>query len=121
MPGRTSRQKQQRILFAHRVRFFHFAKQILGITELPFNLLSYFRSNVVAASEDSRADRSFDILRQCAEPEAHFSHALFDNALDRAAPTRVEHSHGSLLGVDEDDWQTISRLNAEQNARHAGN
>jgi hypothetical protein len=119
MSGRTGRQKQQRILFAHRIRFFDLAKQIVGVSELRLELLAHFGSDIVAASVNSRADGSFDIPGQRAKATEHFPHAFFNDAFDCAAPTCVKHSHGSLLGVDEDDGQAIGGLDSEQNAGHA--
>ena len=121
VPRSPRRHEQQRILFANRVRLFDLAKQLLCINKLRFELLAHFRPNVVAASVDARADGSFDILRQRSEATAHFSNAFFDDAFDRATPTSVKHSHGSLLGIDEDNGQAISRLDAQQNAGQASN
>ena len=120
MPWSPCRQKQQRVLFANRVGFFDFTKQILRISELRFELLAYFRSNVVAAGVNPGADGRFNIFGQRTEAAAHFSHSLFDNALDRAAPTRMEDSHGSLLGVDQNNRQAIGGLDAKENAGRAG-
>jgi len=114
------RQKQQRVLFANRVGYLDFTKQILRISELRFELLAYFRSDVVAAGVNSGADGRFNIFGQRAEAAAHFSHSLFDNALDRTAPTRVKDSHSPLLGVDQNNRQAIGSLDAKKNARRAG-
>jgi len=67
----------------------------------------------------SRTDHCFNISGQRTEPTAHFAHSFFHNALHRTAPTRMEHSHGSQLGVDEYDRQAVSRLDGEENAAYA--
>lgn len=110
MTGSPSRQKQQRVLFANRIRFFDFTKQIAGVSELRFELLAHFWSDVIATTSNSRADGRFNICGQGSEAAAHGSHSFFDNALHRAAPTRVEHSHGSLFDIDQNDRQTIGSL-----------
>src|SRR5277367_3651925 len=83
-------------------------------------MLAYFRSDVVTARVDTGTDRCSDISRQRAKPAAHFSHALLNDAFDRSAPTRMEYTHGSLLGIYQNNRQTIGRLDANENARHAG-
>jgi len=118
--GSPCRQKQQRVLFANRVRFFSLAKQIVGVSELRFELLAHFRADLVATAVDAGSDGRFDVSRQRAEVAAHFSHPFFNNAFDRAAPTRMEDSDGSLLCIDEYDWQAISRLDCDDNSLHAG-
>ena len=120
MTGSPSTEKQQRILFANRIGFFDFSEQIVSVSELRLELLAHFGSNLVAAGVDSRADNRFNIFGQCAEPTVHFSHSFFHNAFDRPAPTRVEHSDGSLLGICQDDRKAIGGLDGKENVGRAG-
>ena len=116
MSGSPSTEKQQRILFANRIGFVDFSEQILSVSELRFELLAHFGSNLVAAGVDSRADHRFNVFGQCAEPTVHFSHSFFHNAFDRPAPTRVKHSDGLLPGIYQDDRKAIGGLDGKENA-----
>ena len=97
-----------------------FTEQILRISELGFELLAHFGADIVTARVNSGADGRFNILGQCAEAAAHFSNSLFDNALDRTAPTRMKDSHSPLLGVDQNNRQAIGSLDANEERQARG-
>src|ERR1700693_2900830 len=66
---------------------------------------------------NSRPDRGFDVTRQSPEVAPHFSHALFNNALDRSPPTGVEDSYRSALNIHQHDRQTIRSPDTQQHPR----
>jgi hypothetical protein len=47
----------------------------------------------------------------------HLAHSLFHNTFDRASPTGMENTHSALFGVDENNGQAVSGLNAEEQTR----
>jgi hypothetical protein len=63
---------------------------------------------------DAGADCRSKIAGTAAEVEPHLSYSLFYDAFDRSAPSRVKHSNGTMLVINENNGQAIGSLNAEQ-------
>ncbi len=65
---------------------------------------------------DARTDGCFEVARAAAKPVLHLAYSLHDNPLQRAAPSRVKHPHGTPLGVHQNHRQAICGLDREQKA-----
>lgn len=114
--GSSSRQKQQRILFANRVRFLDFAKQFAAILELGLELSTHFGTNGVATAMNAGANRSPEIAGTSTEPAPHLAHALFHYTFHRPPPARMEHSDRPALKVCEYDRKAIRGQNGQYQA-----
>ena len=120
MAGGPSCEEQQRIFLANGIRFLHFPKQAVGISELRLELGPDFFSNFIAAAVNSGTNHSLKITRATAEAADHLADAFLHDALKGAAPTRVKDPDGVLPGVDQDHWQAVGRLNRQQQAGRRG-
>lgn len=102
------------------VAVFGLAEQFSRITELRFECVFYFWGNLIAAAANAGANNSFQIGGTRAEVLAHFTHALFDDALNGSAPASVEDSNGMAFGINQNHRQTVGGENSEQDARCPG-
>ena len=118
--GSASRQKQQRILFADRIRFLDLTEQFAAILELGFELGPHFRPDGVAAAMDAWADGRPEIAGTSAEPALHLAHAFLHDPFHRSPPARMEHSHRPALCVHQNDRQAIRGQNCQQETRGPG-
>src|SRR5215469_1501415 len=116
MPRGPRGEEQQRIFLAHRVRFLHFAKQAVSISELRFEFSPDFFSNLITAAVNPGPDRHLEIPWPAAKTANHLAHAFLDDAFYRAAPTCVEDADRVTLAIDNDHRQAISRLDRKQDA-----
>jgi hypothetical protein len=112
--GSSSRQKQQRILFADRIRFLDFTKQLAAILELGFELGTNLGTNAVATTMNTGADGRLEIPRASTEAALHFAHAFFHDTFHRPPPARMEDSHRTALCVYKYDRQAVRGQNCEQ-------
>src|SRR5580704_14765939 len=113
--GSTGSEKQERILIAHGVGFFHFVEKIGGVGELGFKALSHFLADLITATVNARADGSFDVPWLGTKATAHLTDAFFDDPLNRTAPSGVKNANCTAFGVDENNGQAVCRLDGEQN------
>lgn len=94
-----------------------FIEPIGGVRELRFEFDRHFRANFVTAAANRRADRGKQIPRFRAELHPHLADGFRDDALKRAAPTRMNSANHSLLRIDEENGNAIGGLHAEEQAR----
>src|ERR1019366_7768513 len=103
--GCSRGQEQQGIFFADRVGLLHFVKQLRRVIKLRFEMVAYFRANVVTALVNPWADDSLNVERPSAKITPQFSHALFYNALHRAPPPGMKDTHRAPFRVHKNDRQ----------------
>lgn len=99
------------------VSLFGLAKKLLRIAELRFKFVPYFGSDLITTTANAWADYGLQIGGAGTEMLAHFANALFHDALNRPAPSGVEHADGSTFRIDEDDRKTIRSECRKQNPR----
>lgn len=71
-------------------------------------------ANFVATAADRGAKRGEQIGRLSGEFHVHFSDGFHDDALQSAAPTRVDGGDSSLSGIDEKNRNTVGGLGAKK-------
>jgi len=76
-----------------------------------------FGANFVATAADRRAERGEQISRLGGEFHLHFTYGFCDDALQSAAPARVDGGDGSFSGIDEKNRNTVGGLDAEEKSR----
>jgi len=95
-------------------------EQVIGIGELALKLVKDFSSDCVAAASNARANRRQEPCRIAAEMHAHHPYAVFDNARQRATPTRVKRPHRLMDRIGDKYWQAISGLHTQQQSGTVG-
>jgi len=95
-------------------------KQIVSIGELALKLVKHLSADRVAAAPNARANRRQEPRRIAAEMHAHHPYAVFDDARQRAAPTRVKRTHRLTDRIGDKYWQAISGLHTEQQSGTVG-
>jgi hypothetical protein len=73
-----------------------------------------FGANFVATAADGRAERGEQIGRLGGEFHLHFSDGFCDDALQSAAPARVDGGYSSFSGIDEKNRDTVGGLDAKK-------
>ena len=112
--GSASRQEEQRILLADRIRIFDFVKQFASVLELRLELSSYFGADGVTAIVNSGTDCGPQVAGQSAEVTVHLADTLLDDAFDGPTPARVEDADSAAFCVHQDDRQAIGGQNSQQ-------
>ena len=112
--GSASRQEQQRILLADRIRFLDFMKQFASILELRLELGPHFGADGVAATVNSGTDGRPQVAGQSAEAAVHLADAFLHDAFHRPPPARVEDADRAAFCVHQDDRQAIGGQNRQQ-------
>ena len=107
-------QKQQGVLLADRVGFFHLAKKLWRVGELSLKFAAYFFPNLVAATVYAGADGGDQIPRPAPKVPLHLADAFFHDSFHRATPARVEYAHGPPLPVHHDHRETVGGLHRQQ-------
>lgn len=113
---RTCGQKEQRILFAHRIRFLYLAEKFGSVGELAFELLTNFFSYLIAAGLHTRSNGSDHIAWVASKVSLHLADGFLDDALHRAAPSRVKYTDSVIFLVGQDDGDAVGGLDAKQQA-----
>ena len=114
VPRSTLRQKEHRVLRAHRIGIKHLAKQLARIAELRFKLRAHLFSNPVATLANSGTDRRDQVLRLATEFKPHSTHSQFHDPLDGPPPTRMKATHHSAPLIGNKDRDAVSGLDGNQ-------
>ena len=85
-----------------------------GIGELGHELRGDFSTNFVATGADCWAEGREQIGRIGSQLHLHFADSFDDDALQSAAPARMDGRDGALLDVDQEDWDAVSGLDSEE-------
>ncbi len=93
-----------------------FIEPIGGIRKLRFEFDDHFHTHFVTAAANRGTNRSEQIRRLGAELHLHFADGLGDDALQRAAPARMNSGDCTLPWVDEKDRNAIRGLHGEKKA-----
>src|SRR5579872_1807361 len=117
MPRRSGGQKEQGILFAYRIRFLDFTKQVGAVLELRLELGAYLFADLVTAALNAGPNGRFQIARASAEAAMHFAHAFLDNALDCAPPSGMKDADGMSSGIHENHRKAVGGLDCQKQAR----
>jgi hypothetical protein len=89
---------------------------IVSIGELSGEFGDKLDANFIATRPDRRTERGAKVIRFAAEFESHTANSLLGDASEGAAPTGMNSSDYTLFGIDDENGDTIGRLNAEQQA-----
>jgi len=81
--------------------------------ELAGNLGSY----LVAALADSRSDGGVEVFRLARELPVHFCNGMSGDPLRRPAPACMRGSHGSVARINQQNRDTLRRLDGNEAAR----
>src|SRR5205085_1900296 len=76
----------------------------------------HFAPYFIAAAMNSGANNSLQMARFGPKPQPHFANPLLHNSSQRAAPTCVENSNGSALGINQNYGQAVGSLDSEYEA-----
>jgi len=120
MAGSPRREKQQRILLPHGVRFFSLPKKFLRILKLGMEFLLNLRAYLVAARVNSGPDSGSQITCRGAIVAVHFAHTLLHDSFQGAAPSCMKHPNGAIPRVNENDWNAIGGQNSKQKTGRIG-
>lgn len=90
------------------------------IGKLRLKLDSDLRADFVTAAANRGADGGENILGLRAELHLHLADGFCNDALERAAPSRMDGGNRALLGVNEKNRHTIRGLDSEEQARAIG-
>lgn len=121
MPRSAGSQKQQRVFFAYRVRFFDFAKQFGSVRKLRFEFSPHLFADFVAATPDAGTDRGLQIAWPRSEITEHLTHALFYDAFHGAAPSGVKHARGVSPRIHQNYGKAVRSLDSQKDAWSCGN
>lgn len=95
----------------------HFVKPFPGVWELRAKLRGDFRAHFVAAAADAWTNGSEQVRGVCAELHPYLADGFGDDASQRAAPARMNHSDRAIFGIDEKNRDAIRGLNSKEQAR----
>ena len=97
-----------------------FGEPFWGFGKLGEELGGDFGADFVAATADGGADGGEEVSGVRFELHLHLADGFDDDAGERAAPAGVDGGDGTLLGVDEEDGDAVSGLNAQKEAGAVG-
>lgn len=112
--GRSHVEPLQRVRFVTSAQF---VKPVRSLWELRAKLRGDLSTNLIAAAADGRADSREQIRRSGSKLHLHFADGLCDDALQCAAPTRMNRGNRTVFGVDQKNRNTVCGLNREQQPR----
>lgn len=118
--GGARSQEEQRIFFVDLVRLFGDAEETASITELRFESSANLGPDLIATSANAGTDDGFQVAGTAAEVSPHLSDALFDNSLDRSAPSGMEDANGLAFCVHNNDGKAIGGQDGQQDSRGSG-
>src|SRR5262249_44717180 len=116
----ASIQKEQRVLFPHRIGLLNFLEQFAGVGELRLKLGPQIISHGIAAFLDAGADCGVDVLRPRSELVKHGSYALGRDALHRSSPAGMERAHNPVLFVSQQYGQAVGSEDGNRDSRNIG-
>ena len=79
-----------------------------------------FGADFIAAAADRRADGGEDVAGLGFELHLHLADGFRNDALEGAAPTGMNGGDGAPFRVDEENWNAIGGLDAQEEAGAAG-
>ena len=97
-----------------------FVEPFGGFGKLGKKLSGDFGTDFVAAPADGWADGGKQIARLGFEMHLQLADGFDDDALQRAAPAGMNGGDGALFGIDEENRNAVSGLDAQEEARTVG-
>jgi len=98
-----------------------FVEPLGGFGELGKKLSGNFGADFVAAATDGGADGGKQIARPGLELHLQLADGFDDDALERAAPAGMNGGDGALFGIDEENRNAVSGLDAQEQTAAVGN
>jgi hypothetical protein len=97
-----------------------FVEPLGGLGKLREELGGDFGADFVAATADGGADGGEEVGGVGFELHLHFADGFDDDALEGAAPAGVDGGYGALFWVDEENWDAVGGLDAEEETGAVG-
>jgi len=88
--------------------------QILPLRKQFSELHRHFRTDLIAAGADRRSKGGVQVRRTCPPTCGHGLHRLLHDPSNRSSPARMHGRDGSMMFIDEKNWQAVRSLDAYQ-------